>query len=80
METHVERIINNRGIGIFLIVDHTANLRKNSKIFPIWCYSGDPINWWIKAKRVIATHSISMPWIIYLVPVWLRSASNLFAP
>src|SRR4051812_37115178 len=29
-----------------------------------------------KAKRVITTRSISTPLIIYLVPLWLRSASE----
>jgi hypothetical protein len=40
-EKHIERIINNRGLRTFLVVDHTANLRKNTKIFAIWHYGGE---------------------------------------
>jgi hypothetical protein len=38
---HIERIVNNQGLRIFLIIDYTANLRKNSKIFTIWHYGGE---------------------------------------
>jgi hypothetical protein len=40
-ETLIERVINSREIRTFLIVDHTANLRKNSKISAIWHYGGE---------------------------------------
>jgi hypothetical protein len=40
-EKHIERIINNRGIQTFLVVDHTANLRKNSKVSAIWHHGGE---------------------------------------
>ena len=40
-EEHIERIVNNRGLRTFLIVDHTANLRKNSKISAIWHHGGE---------------------------------------
>jgi hypothetical protein len=32
---HTERIFTNKGPREFLIVDHTVNLRKNTKISPI---------------------------------------------
>jgi len=31
----IKRIINNRGLRTFLVVDHTTNLRKNSKVSAI---------------------------------------------
>ena len=37
---HTERIFINKGPREFLVVDHTANLRKNTKISPIW-HHGD---------------------------------------
>jgi hypothetical protein len=40
-ETPIERVINSRGIRIFLVVDYTANLRKNSKISTIWHHGGE---------------------------------------
>ena len=40
-EKPIERIINNRGIRTFLVMDHTANLRKNSKISAIWYHGGE---------------------------------------
>jgi hypothetical protein len=40
-EKHIKRIINNRGLRTFLVVDHTANLRKNIKISAIWHYGGE---------------------------------------
>jgi hypothetical protein len=60
-ERHTERVIGRRGLREFLVVDHTANLRKNSKISPIWKHGGErrrlderrndihwnPISWWI---------------------------------
>jgi hypothetical protein len=35
-EKHTERILGRRGYREFLIVEHTANLRKNTKISAIW--------------------------------------------
>jgi hypothetical protein len=40
-ERHTERVIGRRGLREFLVVDHTANLRKNSKISPIWEHGGE---------------------------------------
>jgi hypothetical protein len=40
-ERHIERIVNSRGIRTFLIIDHTANLRKNSKVSAIWDHGGE---------------------------------------
>jgi hypothetical protein len=40
-EEHIERIVNNRGLRTFLVVDYTANLRKNSKISAIWHHGGE---------------------------------------
>jgi hypothetical protein len=40
-ENHIERVINSRGIRTFLVVDHTADLRKNSKISAIWHHGGE---------------------------------------
>jgi hAT family C-terminal dimerisation region len=37
-EERIERVVSNRGLRTFLVVDHTANLRKNSKISVIWHY------------------------------------------
>jgi hypothetical protein len=39
-EQLTERIFSNKGMREFLIVDHSANLRKNSKISAIW-HHGD---------------------------------------
>jgi len=35
-ENHTERVAEKRGVREFLVVDRTANLRKNSKISSIW--------------------------------------------
>jgi hypothetical protein len=40
-EMPIKRIITNRGLRTYLVVEHTANLRKNSKISPIWHYGGE---------------------------------------
>jgi hypothetical protein len=40
-EMPIERIISNRGLRTYLVVDYTANLRKNSKISAIWHYGGE---------------------------------------
>ena len=40
-ERHIERIANSRGIRTFLIMDHTANLRKNSRVSAIWHHGGE---------------------------------------
>jgi hypothetical protein len=34
-EAHIERIISNRGLRTFLVVDHIANLRKDSNVSDI---------------------------------------------
>jgi hypothetical protein len=39
-EEYIERIVNIRGLRTFLVIDHTANLRKNSKISAIWYHGG----------------------------------------
>ena len=39
-EMPIERIIN-RGLRTYLVVDHTANQRKNSKISAIWHHGGE---------------------------------------
>jgi hypothetical protein len=38
---HIKRIVDGRGLRTFLIVDYTANLRKNSKISAIWRHGGE---------------------------------------
>lgn len=35
-ERHTERVLGKKGLRGFLVVEHTANLRKNSKISAIW--------------------------------------------
>ena len=40
-ENHIERIIHNRGLRTFLVVDHTANLRKGTKVSAIWYLGGE---------------------------------------
>src|SRR5947209_8643394 len=40
-EMPIERIISNRGLRTYLVVDHTANQRKNSKISALWHHSGE---------------------------------------
>ena len=40
-EQHTERILTKRGLREFLVVDHTANVRKNSKISAIWHHGGE---------------------------------------
>ena len=40
-ERHIERVLNNRGLRTFLVVDHTANLRKNTKVSGIWHHGGE---------------------------------------
>jgi hypothetical protein len=36
-----ERILTKKGLREFLVVDHTANVRKNSKISAIWHHGGE---------------------------------------
>jgi hypothetical protein len=38
---HIKRIVDGRGLRTFLVVDYTANLRKNSKISAIWRHGGE---------------------------------------
>jgi hypothetical protein len=40
-ERHTKRVLGKRGFQEFLVVDHTANLRKNAKISAIWHYGGE---------------------------------------
>jgi hypothetical protein len=40
-ERHTERVLGKRGLQEFLVVDHTANLRKNTKISAIWHHGGE---------------------------------------
>ena len=40
-ERHTKRVLGKRGLQEFLVVDHTANLRKNTKISPIWHHGGE---------------------------------------
>jgi hypothetical protein len=44
-EKHIERIISNRGLRTFLVVDHTANLRKNSEASAIWDPTREECPW-----------------------------------
>ena len=38
---HAERLMGRKGLREFLIIEHTANLRKNSKISAIWHHGGE---------------------------------------
>lgn len=40
-DEHIERVVNGKGLRRFLVVDHTANLRKNSRVSPIWDHGGE---------------------------------------
>jgi hypothetical protein len=40
-ERYIERIINNQGLRTFLVMDHTANLRKGTKVSAIWYHGGE---------------------------------------
>jgi hypothetical protein len=40
-EQYTERILIKKGLREFLVVNHTANIRKNSKISAIWYYRGE---------------------------------------
>jgi hypothetical protein len=40
-DKHIERIISNRGLRTFLVVDHAANLRKGTKVSAIWHHGGE---------------------------------------
>jgi hypothetical protein len=40
-EQHTERILTKKGLREFLIVDHTANVHKNSKISAIWHHGSE---------------------------------------
>jgi hypothetical protein len=40
-DNHTERILTSEGLRTFLVVDHTANLRKNTKISAIWHHGGE---------------------------------------
>jgi hypothetical protein len=37
---HIECVLTNKGVREFLVIEHTANLRNNTKISAIW-YHGD---------------------------------------
>jgi hypothetical protein len=37
---YTERVFTNKGVREFLVIEHTANLRKNTKISAIW-HHGD---------------------------------------
>jgi hypothetical protein len=39
-ERHTERVVNRNGAREFLIIEHTANVRKNTKISAIWHHGG----------------------------------------
>jgi hypothetical protein len=70
---HTERVLGKRGLQEFLVVEHTASLRKNAKISPIWHHGGE--------RRRLDDDSMARYWrIIYLAPLWLRSASESLAP
>jgi hypothetical protein len=40
-ERHTERVLGKRGLEEFLVVDHTANPRKNATISLIWHHGGE---------------------------------------
>ena len=40
-ERHTERLLGRKGLREFLAVEHTANLRKNSKVSAIWHHGGE---------------------------------------
>ena len=50
-EKHTERILGRRGYREFLIVDHTANLRKNTKISAIWHHGEERRTFVISVSR-----------------------------
>jgi hypothetical protein len=42
-EQYTERILTKKGLREFLIVDHTANVRKNAKISAIWHHGSEQV-------------------------------------
>jgi len=53
-ERHTERVVGRSGVRKFLVVEHTANVRKNSKISAIWHHGGE--------RRRLDDHSMERYW------------------
>jgi hypothetical protein len=53
-ERHTERVISRTGVREFLVVEHTANVRKNTKISAIWHHGGE--------RRRLDDHSMERYW------------------
>jgi len=53
-ERHTERVVGRSGVREFLVVEHTANVRKNSKISAIWHHGGE--------RRRLDDHSMERYW------------------
>jgi hypothetical protein len=49
---HTGRVVSRNGVREFLVVEHTTNVRKNSKISAIWHHSGE--------RRRLDDHSTAM--------------------
>jgi hypothetical protein len=80
-EEHIERIVNNRGLGTFLIVGHTANLRKNSKISAIWHHGGgcrrlddnSMTRYVARRTLILERNALGLNILEALVSVWRRN-------
>lgn len=73
-EQHTERILIKKGLREFLVVGHTANVRKNSKISAIWHHGGE--------RRRLDDKSLHRYWrcaYCTLALLWLRSASEMLS-
>jgi hypothetical protein len=53
-ERHTERTVSRDGVREFLVVEHTANVRKNTKISAIWHHGGE--------RRRLDDHSMERYW------------------
>ena len=53
-ERHTERVVSQNGMREFLVIEHTANVRKNSKILAIWHHGGE--------RRRLDDHSMERYW------------------
>jgi hypothetical protein len=53
-ERHTERVVSWNGVREFLVVEYTANMRKNTKISAIWYHGGE--------RRRLDDHSMERYW------------------
>src|SRR3954469_15172619 len=53
-ERHMEPVVSRNGVREFLVIEHTANVRKNSKISAIWHHGGERPAMTTQCERVFS--------------------------